>query len=146
MDDEDERRPRNDLEWYLARDYPFTVLADPEGGFVIVFPDLPGCMTQAETWEEIGPLADEARRLWLETAYEHNAQPLPLPSFPEEYSGKLNLRLPKSLHRALVEGAEREGVSLNSHIVALLSRRDSQVQVSLCLDALRALLPDRAAR
>ncbi len=41
---------------YLALQYPFNVIAEPEGGYVIVFPDLPGCMTQVETLEDIGPM------------------------------------------------------------------------------------------
>ncbi|HEY8596869.1 MAG TPA: toxin-antitoxin system HicB family antitoxin [Thermomicrobiales bacterium] len=127
---------RKDLAWYLGLHYPFTVSADPDGGFVVVFPDLPGCMTQAETWEEIGALADDARRLWLESAYGQNDLDIPLPSYPEEYSGKLNLRLPKSLHRQLAEGADREGVSLNSYIVTLLCSRNPQAQLERRLDAL----------
>jgi predicted HicB family RNase H-like nuclease len=37
-------------------------------------------------------------------------------------SGKLLLRIPKSLHRRLAEKADRENVSLNQYIVSLLSR------------------------
>jgi predicted RNase H-like HicB family nuclease len=113
-----QRRPLND---YLALQYPFNVLADPDGGYVIVFPDLPGCMTQAETIDEIPQVAEEARRLWIETAYE-DGEEIPLPSYPEEYSGKFVLRLPRSLHRRLAEAAAREGVSLNQYVVSLLSR------------------------
>lgn len=39
-----------------------------------------------------------------------------------EYSGKVNLRMPKSLHRDLARRAEREGVSLNQVIVTSLAR------------------------
>jgi len=45
----------------------------------------------------------------------------PLPSSDNSYSGKLLVRMPKSLHRRLAETAEREGVSLNQYIVSLLS-------------------------
>src|SRR5258708_401702 len=38
-----------------------------------------------------------------------------------EYSGKFNVRLPKSLHAALVSEAEAEGVSLNQLVVAKLA-------------------------
>ncbi len=40
----------------------------------------------------------------------------------EEYSGKLNLRIPRSLHRALKKEAEAEGVSLNQFMLYKLSR------------------------
>ncbi len=38
-----------------------------------------------------------------------------------QYSGKLSLRIPKSLHRELVEAAEREGVSLNQYALYRLA-------------------------
>ncbi len=38
-----------------------------------------------------------------------------------EYSGKLNVRVPKSLHAALASEAEAEGVSLNQLVVAKLA-------------------------
>src|SRR5579871_5744296 len=111
------RRPLGE---YLALQYPFNVIADPDGGFVIAFPDLPGCMNQVETIDEIPAMAEDARRLWIETEYEGGAE-IPLPSYPEEYSGKFNVRIPRSLHRALVESARREGVSLNQYVSGLLA-------------------------
>ena len=38
----------------------------------------------------------------------------------DNYSGRVTLRLPKSLHRALAESAEEEGGSLNQHLVNIL--------------------------
>jgi antitoxin HicB len=38
-----------------------------------------------------------------------------------EYSGKFNIRVPKSLHAALASEAEAEGVSLNQLVVAKLA-------------------------
>jgi energy-coupling factor transporter ATP-binding protein EcfA2 len=39
----------------------------------------------------------------------------------EEYSGRFVLRIPKSLHATLASSASKEGTSLNTHIVTLLS-------------------------
>lgn len=39
-----------------------------------------------------------------------------------KYSGKFTVRLPRSLHQALVSRAEREGVSLNLFVTNALSR------------------------
>ncbi len=39
-----------------------------------------------------------------------------------EYSGKLMLRIPKELHRDLVEAAKANGVSLNQYAVYKLAR------------------------
>lgn len=121
-----ERKP---LEYYLSLQYPFNVLADPDGGYVVVFPDLPGCMTQAETLDELPAMAEDARMGWIETEY-GLGHDIPLPSYMADYSGKFNLRLPRFLHRSLAEAAEREGVSLNQYVVAILSRGDAQAQVA----------------
>lgn len=40
----------------------------------------------------------------------------------EEYSGKLVLRIPRSLHKSLKERAAIEGVSLNQYMLYKLSR------------------------
>lgn len=106
----------------LGRQYRFDVIADPDGGYVIRFPDLPGCMTQVEDIDEVGPAADEIRALWIETTFDLG-QDIPLPTYPEEFSGKFNVRIPRSLHRDLVHLAADEGVSLNQLVVSLLSDR-----------------------
>ena len=116
------RRPLSD---YLEAAYPFRVDADPDGGFVISFPDLPGCISQAETAAEIGPMAEEARQLWIETEYEAG-ESIPEPSFPPSFSGRFNLRLPRSLHARLAESSEREGVSLNQYVLALLAAGEAR--------------------
>ncbi|MCC6177559.1 MAG: toxin-antitoxin system HicB family antitoxin [Chloroflexi bacterium] len=130
------------LDEYLAREYPFQVLADPDGGYVIVFPDLPGCLSQADTLDEIPAMAEDARRAWMTAAYEDGDE-IPPPSYPEEYSGKFNVRLPKSLHRALAEGAARQGVSLNQYVVDLLARGDAQAQVEHTLQDIESRLTAR---
>lgn len=40
----------------------------------------------------------------------------------EEYSGKLVLRIPRSLHKELKEAAEVEGVSLNQYMLYKLAK------------------------
>jgi antitoxin HicB len=109
------------LEYYLNLDYPVTVYPDSEGGFVAEIKELPGCMTQAETIEELMDNINEARELWIETVYESGKRDIPLPVTEQDYSGKFVLRVPKYLHRRLAEQAEREGISLNQYAVSLLS-------------------------
>lgn len=108
------------LEYYLKLQYPITLYPDIEGGYVAQIKDLPGCLTQGETLEETMININEARELWIETACEAGNN-IPLPSTDDSYSGKLMLRMPKSLHRRLSETAETEGVSLNQYIVSLVS-------------------------
>ena len=67
------------LEQVLACAYPFVVTAEPEGSFSIHFPDLPGCMSLAHSWDDIGPMAREASELWLTGEWEAN-HPIPKPT------------------------------------------------------------------
>ncbi len=112
---------KSSLEYYLNLQYPVTLYPDPEGGYVAQIKDLPGCLSQGETLEEAMANINEARELWIETVYEAGDE-IPLPSTDESYSGKLLVRMPKSLHRRLVDKAEVEGVSLNQYIVYLLGK------------------------
>ncbi len=126
---------RKSLAYYLALEYPFNVVADPEGGYVAVYPDLPGCMTQGDTLDELVTMAQDARENWIEAEYERGND-IPQPSYPEEYSGKFNVRIPKSLHRELAEAALREEVSLNQYVLGLLARGDAQYRVERLLEGL----------
>jgi antitoxin HicB len=92
------------------------------GGWLVEFPDLPGCVADGETPEEAVREAEDAVRSWLETARLHG-DPIPQPSRPDlaAYSGKWVLRAPKSLHKRLAERAREEGVSLNTLALTLLA-------------------------
>ena len=116
---------RKPLEYYQKLEYPFNVFADPDGGYFIDFPDLPGCMTQVDNIDEIPYMVEDARMGWMETEYDHD-EDIPLPSYMPEYSGKFNVRIPKSLHHLLVDAAERDGVSLNQYVVMLLTRGEAE--------------------
>lgn len=71
---------RQSLEYYLSLKYPMSVHPEAEGGYTIIIPDLPGCMSQGETLEEAVNNINEARELWLETVYLSNKKEIPLPS------------------------------------------------------------------
>jgi predicted RNase H-like HicB family nuclease len=73
---------RKPLEHYLKLDYPVLLVAEPEGGYTALHPDLEGCVAVGETPEEALSNLAEARRLWLETAYECGDE-IPLPSARE---------------------------------------------------------------
>lgn len=106
-------------------DYPFTMRPlsqDDGGGYLVEYPDLPGCMSDGETIEEAVANGADAVRCWVE-AMREAGRPVPPPSAASDdaFSGKWQQRVPKSLHRRLVERAKREGVSLNTLVIALLA-------------------------
>jgi len=68
------------LEEVMSRNYTFIAKADLEdGGWVIVYPDLPGVVTQAETYEDIAVMAKDALASWAEAQIE-DGRPIPEPS------------------------------------------------------------------
>ena len=119
------------LEYYQNLEYPFNVIADPDGGYVIEHPDLPGCLTQVDSLSEIPYMVKDARDGWLASEYDTDPNNIPLPSYTPDYSGKFNVRIPRSLHHLLVDAAERDGVSLNQYVVTLLARGEAEDRVLL---------------
>jgi len=109
------------FEQLMQLPYRIELYPAEEGGYVATIPDLPGCVTQGETPEEALKLIDDAKAAWISTALEHAIE-IPKPESSTSYSGKLNVRMPKSLHRALAREAATEGVSLNALIVYKLAR------------------------
>lgn len=89
------------------------------GGFLVTFPDLPGCMADGETMEEALSDAKEAFESWMEAQKEWG-RPYP-PPVSGTMSGKFVQRIPKSLHARLVKRAKQEGVSLNTLVLTYIA-------------------------
>ena len=113
------------LEYYLNLPYTIEFKKDPSDPDKPVWfaevKELSGCMTEADTLQDVTALIEDAMGVWIQGSLDANL-PIPEPRPEQEYSGKFSLRLPKSLHRDLVQVAEREGVSLNQYINMALSR------------------------
>ena len=59
------------IEDYLRMNYTMEVIEDPtEGGFVVSFPELPGCFTCGQSLESALANALDAKKSWLEAALE----------------------------------------------------------------------------
>ena len=94
------------------------------GGFLITFPDLPGCMSDGATEAETVANGKDAFKAWMSArkdAGKEIPEPFYRPDTVPEVSGKFVTRLPKSVHAKLAERAKAEGVSLNTLVLALLA-------------------------
>ncbi len=110
--------------------YPFeayTHIVEPlseedGGGYVITFPDLPGCMSDGETIDEAIANGRDAFAAWM-SARVHQGKPIPKPTKHGEAAEPVRLmqRLPRSLHANLVARAKAEGTSLNTLVTMLLA-------------------------
>lgn len=115
---------KRELSKYLKLKYAVE-LAKQEGGWYFArIPDLPGCMSEGKSPDEAVKNVEAARALWMEDAIESGIQ-IPLPSEQRKYSGKFLVRLPESLHGRLAASAERDGVSLNQYVLALLAENNA---------------------
>ena len=109
------------LDHYLSLPYTIEIVREDETTWFARVVELPGCMTEGDSPEDAVAMIRDAMAGWLELALE-DGKPIPEPRSSEEYSGKFVVRVPKSLHRDLVETAAREAVSLNQYIATELAR------------------------
>ena len=111
------KKTTKNLDYYLSLPYSIEIIPDTEeGGFTARYPDLPGCITCAETLEDVITNAKDAKVAWLTVAIEDGIA-IPEPGLEqrlEAYSGQFKLRMPKSLHRSHPINAKKEWISIAS--------------------------------
>lgn len=109
--------------------YPAHVFwSEEDEGFIATAPDLPGCSAFGETQEEALSELQSAITASIK-ALKAAGNPVPPPSRPKaetQHSGKILVRMPRSLHSDLAERAKRENVSLNQYIVVVLARATAE--------------------
>ncbi len=116
------------IEYYMSLPYRLEIIPDTEeGGYGARYPELPGCITCADTPEAVITEALDAKRAWLEAALEEGIdipEPLKDPDL-DDFSGQFKLRIPKALHRSLSVHAKQEGISMNQYCLYLLAKNDA---------------------
>ena len=113
--------------------YPFEAYAhvisplseEDGGGFLMTFPDLPGCMSDGATIEEAIKNGKDAFVAWI-SAQADLARPIPEPVYraPEagpDMPGKFVQRVTKTLHAKLAALAKQEGVSINTLVLSFIA-------------------------
>ncbi len=108
----------------LELPYPFSIrplTVEEGGGYLIEFPDLPGCMADGETIEEAVREGKDALRSWIETMRDLRGE---IPPSPAEAHGSVDdqalVRVPRPLHRLLAKRARTQGVSPDALATTLL--------------------------
>jgi predicted RNase H-like HicB family nuclease len=129
---------------YLAQPYARLILPESDGTFRGEIVEFPGCIASGDTAAETLTNLEDAAKGWLMAALE-NGQNIPRPvESSNDFSGKLVLRLPRSLHKKATWVAEREGVSLNQFIVASLAEavgERSAMNISVSIYPINQLRP-----
>lgn len=94
-------------------EFPFEIhpLSEEDGGgWLVTFPDLPGCVADGDTIEEAVLEAADAEMAWLKANAKWGGE-------KPAASGRIVAQVPKGLLDILEAKASREGVSLD-HLVA----------------------------
>lgn len=100
-------------------------------------------MSQGDTQEDALAMIRDAQQLWLRGALE-DGWTIPEPRLNDSYSGKFNVRVPRSVHCDLVQAAESEGVSLNYQVGTALVRAAGVTRVRSTANSMAAAASDRA--
>lgn len=101
-------------------EYQFTVrpLSKEEGGgYLVEYPDIPGCISDGETIEEAIANGREALRDCVAVFHE-SGRKVPKPGIE---AAQWRQRLPRTLYSKLTVQAEKEGVSINSFVTAIIA-------------------------
>jgi predicted RNase H-like HicB family nuclease len=116
-------RQSSAVDRYLDLPYHITLVQDGEdsgGKWIAAAEELPDCTNRGATAEEAIAGLKEAMTAWIAAALKEGRD-IPEPRSTASHSGRLLLRMPRSLHAALTKAAERESVSLNQFITDALA-------------------------
>ena len=108
---------------YTALPYHLLVVRDGEDRgkpWTASVEELPGCTTRGRTAGEALTGIEAVMANWISVAVAEGRE-IPEPRPVESYSGRLLLRMPRTLHAELTRASEREGVSLNQFITDVLA-------------------------
>jgi len=94
-------------------------LSDADGGgYLIEFPDYPGCMADGDTPEEAIAEGRDALASYVATLRDLGR---PIPHPPEEARKSWRDQISASIHAALAKRADAEGISLSALVAKLLA-------------------------
>lgn len=108
-------KPKRNLDAYQFTVRPLS--REEGGGYLVEYPDIPGCMSDGETIEEAIANGREALRDCLDVLRESGRR---VPK-PEVAAAQWRQRLPRTLYSKLTKQAESEGVSINSYVAAIIA-------------------------
>lgn len=134
---------------YRPEEYTISVrheLVEDDWLYVARVEEIPDIVEYADDANFARNLALDSISTFQELASEHGIS-VPLPKEPvyQEYSGRVTLRLKKSIHAKAALNAEKEGVSLNSYIAACIEKDcalSSFDEIENKLEELKSMISD----
>lgn len=96
----------------LREPYARILVPEDDGTYSAEILEFHGCFGEGDTAAEAIKDLEDAAVCWIEATIEQG-QEIPPPTAVHEFSGRVNLRLPRSIHKQAAKYAEKENVSLN---------------------------------
>ncbi len=119
------------IKYYMDLSYSILLHEAEEEGekyWIAEIPELPGCKSHGSSVEEAVKSVEEAKKDWILDSLKEGEQ-VPTPVERDRYSGRMLVRMSRSLHRSLAVMAEAEKLSLNQLIVTMLAKEAGRLSV-----------------
>lgn len=109
-----------------AKDYlkePYSrILIPVDGTYSAKVLEFHGCFAQGKTPEEAYTNIEKSAESWIEVALSRG-QEIPPPLASHDFSGRIALRIPRSIHKQAAKFAEMDDTSLNQFFLTAIAAR-----------------------
>lgn len=107
---------------YLKEPYSRVLVPESDGTYSADILEFPGCFAEGKTPNEAYANLERIAESWIEAALEQG-QEIPAPIEAHNFSGRIALRIPKSIHKQSAKFAEMDGTSLNQFFLTAVAAR-----------------------
>ncbi|MDD2902637.1 MAG: toxin-antitoxin system HicB family antitoxin [Syntrophales bacterium] len=107
---------------YLRKPYSRNLIPVGDGTYFAEILEFPGCFAEGESPEEAYKNLEATAELWIEAA-RGQGQEIPEPFATRDFSGRIALRIPRSIHKQAARFAEMDDTSLNQFFLTSIAAR-----------------------
>ena len=107
---------------YLKKPYSRTLIPVGDGTFFAEILEFPGCFAEGQSPDEAYKNLEAVAESWIEAAQDQG-QEIPEPFATHDFSGRIALRIPRSIHKQAAKFAEMDDTSLNQFFLAAIAAR-----------------------
>lgn len=106
----------------LKAPYSRVLIPAEDGTYFAQILEFPGCYAEGKTANEAIQNLESSAASWIEAA-QAQGQDIPEPFANYGYSGKINLRIPRSIHKRAALFAQKDDISLNQFFTSAIAAR-----------------------
>ncbi|MEW6659767.1 MAG: type II toxin-antitoxin system HicB family antitoxin [Thermodesulfobacteriota bacterium] len=107
---------------YLREPYSRTLIPVGDGTYFAEIAEFRGCFAEGQTPNEAYTNLERVAESWIDAALSQG-QEIPKPFATYDFSGRISLRIPRSIHKQAAKFAEMDDTSLNQFILSAISGR-----------------------